>query len=96
MIDYAVIAKICHEILISSKVKIAFVNTLARYLTDVDPDFDKTSFKKACDNLSEYQHRNVDVENISLNKAEDALAGREEAVNRMKEIVQNVLSDVEE
>ena len=90
--DYAVIAKICHEILISSKVKVAFVNTVARYFEDVDKSFNKKSFKKACDGKDTYESTEISPDKMNHNTNANALKGLEEATARMKNVVINTIS----
>ena len=85
--DYAVIAKICHEILISSKVKVAFVNTIARYFEDVDKSFNKKLFKKACDGKDVYESTETSPDKMNQNTNANALRGLKEATARMKSTV---------
>ena len=89
--DYAVIAKICHEILISSKVKIAFVNTIARYFADIDPKFNKGLFKKACDGKKRYESEPDNPDKMNLYRNMNALNGLKEATKKMSTIVKNTI-----
>ena len=89
--DYAVIAKICHEILISSKVKIAFVNTIARYFADIDPNFNKGLFKKACDGKERYESEPANPDKMNLYRNMNALNGLKEATKKMSTIVKNTI-----
>ena len=89
--DYAVIAKICHEILISSKVKIAFVNTIARYFADIDPSFNKKLFKKACDGKEKYESEPDNPDKMNLYRNMNALNGLKEATKKMSTIVKNTI-----
>ena len=89
--DYAVIAKICHEILISSKVKVAFVNTIARYFADIDPNFNKGLFKKACDGKERYESEPANPDKMNLYRNMNALKGLKEATKKMSTIVKNTI-----
>ena len=46
--DYAAIAKIIKEIMNGSNLKVALVNTLARYFKETDSTFNSKSFTNAC------------------------------------------------
>ena len=91
--DYAVIAKICHEILISSKVKIAFVNTIARYFADIDPNFNKKLFKKACDGKEQYISEPDNPDKMNLYRNMNALKGLKEATANMSIVVKRTLEE---
>ena len=91
--DYAVIAKICHEILISSKVKIAFVNTIARYFADIDPSFNKKLFKKACDGKEKYESEPDNPDKMNLYRNMNALNGLKEATANMSIVVKRTLEE---
>ena len=91
--DYAVIAKICHEILISSKVKIAFVNTIARYFADIDPNFNKGLFKKARDGKEQYISEPDNPDKMNLYRNKNALKGLKEATANMSIVVKRTLEE---
>ena len=91
--DYAVIAKICHEILVSSKVKIAFVNTIARYFADIDPNFNKGLFKKACDGKEQYTSEPDNPDKMNLYRSMNALNGLKEATENMSTVVKATLEE---
>ena len=91
--DYAVIAKICHKILISSKVKVAFVNTIARYFADIDPNFNKGLFKKACDGKEKYESEPANPDKMNLYRNMNALKGLKEATANMSIVVKRTLEE---
>ena len=91
MIDYAVIAKILREIMNGSSLKVALVNTLARYFEDVDPEFNKKSFKKSCNSSNEYIPIITETKKMDIYRTTDALKGLQKATEKMSSIVKKTL-----
>ena len=91
MINYAVIAKILREIMNGSSLKVALVNTLARYFEDVDPGFNKKSFKKACNSSNEYIPIVTETKKMDVYRTSNALKGLQKATENMSLIIKNTL-----
>ena len=74
-----------------SSLKVALVNTLARYFEDVDPEFNKKSFKKACNGSSKYIPITTEPKKMDIYRTTNALKGLQEATKNMSSIVKNTL-----
>ena len=93
MVDYIVVAKILKEIMNGNSLKIALVNTLARYFEDVDPKFNKKSFKRACNHSNDSISTVVVSDKIEVHKTNRVLEGLKEATDKMPAIIENVFED---